>query len=151
LLNEAQTHKLEGNTLFQATEPDLDGAIGSYKAALELLPVISLTPEPDNKKDPELAPQSSDQSDPTATTSGVVELTEEQAEAIIRADEERQAEITRREEEEKNPVIMERRQLEREIEDVKKAVWGNLGAVHVKKGDDKEAVKACTEGEPRRM
>jgi hypothetical protein len=76
-----------------------------------------------------------------------MELTDEQAEAIKRADEAREAESRRREEEEKDPEVKLKRGVEREIEETKKAVWGNLGAVWVKKGDDKEAVTVCTEGE----
>ena len=146
LLQEAQQHKLEGNSLFQATEPDLDGAIGAYKAALEILPTTSLTPQPEAKK-PEV--EGSKAKAVEEATSGLVELTDEQADAIKLLEEEREAEVKRREEEERDPVVMQKREVEREIEDVKKAVWGNLGAVWVKKGDDKEVMTACTEGEPR--
>jgi hypothetical protein len=144
LLQEAQQHKLEGNSLFQATEPDLDGAIGAYKAALEILPTTSLTPQP-KAKEPEVDGGKAKAAD--VATSGVVELTDEQAEAIKLAEEEREAESKRHEEEERDPVVMQKREVEREIEDTKKAVWGNLGAVWVKKGDDKEAMTACSEGE----
>lgn len=148
LLQEAQQHKLEGNTLFQAAEPDLDGAIGAYKAALEILPTTSLTPQP-KTKEPDVGTNGVDgkAKDPATGTSGVVELTDEQAEAIKVAQEEAEVEAKRREEEERDPVVMQKREVEREIEDVKKAVWGNLGAVWVKKGDDKEVMTACTEGE----
>ena len=131
---------MEGNALFQNAEPDLDGAIGAYKEALNLLPITSFTPQPDPTPSPS-------REVPEPEQSGVMELTDEQAEAIRLADEAREAETRRRDEEERDPEVKLKRGVEREIEEMKKAVWGNLGAVWVKKGDDKEAVTACTEGE----
>ena len=107
--------------------------------------MTSLTPEPEPlpaTKDPRKVAD-----DEIPEQSGVMELTDDQAEAIKRADEAREAEAKRKEAEENDLEIKLRRDVEREIEETKKAVWGNLGAVWVKKGDDKEAVAACTEGE----
>ena len=110
---------------------------------MQILPTTSLTPQT-KEKEPRAEGDKAKVTD--AATSGLVELTDEQAEAIKIAEEEQQAEIKRLEEEERDPIIMQKREVEREIEDTKKAVWGNLGAVWVKKGDDKEVMTACSEG-----
>jgi hypothetical protein len=135
--------KNQGNVLFQASEPDLDGAIGAYKSALDTLPVTSLSPKPDPPR-PVETPKDMPQ---VPESSGITELTDEQAEALARAEQERREEMRKREEEERDPVVRAKRDVEREIEGLKKVVWGNLGAVWVTKGDDKEAVTACSEGE----
>jgi len=116
LVDEATTLKSRGNTLF--TKQDLDGALEAYLEALKLLP--------------EAAPPQ------TTPTSGVQELTDEQAKAL-------DEEIRERESESSRPDAMARRSVQRQIGDARKALWSNIGAVYVSKGDDKEAVNACTE------
>lgn len=111
------------------------------------MPVTSLTPESEPAPSTRDSRKVPDDEPLVPGHSGVMELTDEQAEVIRRADEAREAKARRRAEEENDPEIKLKRGIEREIEETKKAVWGNLGAVWVKKGDDKEAVSACTEGE----
>lgn len=150
LIIRAQELKQQGNTAFQETGDDtsMSRAESSYKEALSCLPRTKI------KEEAEVAAEARDRRDPVnssdTTSSGVQEVSEDQA-AEIQAHEEskRLAEEARRLEEERaanDPLLKERREIESEVDDLKKTLWGNLGAVWVKKGDDKEAVEACNEG-----
>jgi hypothetical protein len=116
--------------------------LAAYLEALKLLPETTPVSKP-----------------PPPPPTGVEELTDEQA-AVL------ENEIRERELESSRPDAVTRRSLERQIDDARKALWSNIGAVYVKKvsktnqprphghadnqcpaqGDDKEAVNACTEG-----
>jgi hypothetical protein len=106
-LEEATTLKSRGNALF--AEPELDGALAAYLEALKLLPETTPVSKP-----------------PPPPPTGVEELTDEQA-AVL------ENEIRARELESSRPDAVTRRSLERQIDDARKALWSNIGAVYVKK------------------
>ncbi len=67
------------------------------------------------------------------SSSGITELTDAQAQALTaQAEAEEQARLFH-EEQERRPEVMKRREVEKGIEELKKVVWGNMGAVWVKK------------------
>jgi hypothetical protein len=117
LLARATALKETGNKHFLAKPRRLDEARDSYNAALDHLP--------------DLPPPRPFQTAP-AESSGLQEVTEEEAEAI-------EAENAREKDTEREGV-------EQEIRECTKAVYGNLGAVYVAQEEWKQAVDVCTKG-----
>lgn len=143
LLCQATEFKQQGNTHFTSSPPSLDKAMSCYKTALDHLPITSFTRARAPARSPTSGPPDLSQSPVPLIPDqpGIFELSEEQAEAI---EKEEEAKILKAAED-AQPDVKARRKVESEIEDLKKVIWANLGAIHVKNGNDKEAANACSE------
>lgn len=108
--------KDNGNKHFTASPQRLDEARKSYLSAIDTLPVC---PRPEKAK-------------PKAEASGLEEVTDEEA-AQIEADR-------------LQPKDTERDDVEADIRECTKAVWGNLAAVYLAEKEYKLAVEACNNG-----
>jgi hypothetical protein len=127
--------KAQGNSHFTSKPPSHASAVEAYKSALAVLP-----PCPRKEATPQIKPKH--------VGSVIEEVTDEQAEEIIAAEQER---------EHPNAEQQERDRLEEDIRDCTKACWSNLAACHLAmvsgsvkgladmQGDNKDAVEACTE------
>jgi hypothetical protein len=122
LVTRAQNLKVEGNTAFTSKPPNTELAIQEYESALRLLP-----PVPKLEAPPTPAPAST----------GIQEITDEEAEAIAFAEKAK----------EKGAEISERETVEMEVRDCGKACHGNLAACWALLKEDKKVVEACNQGE----
>lgn len=127
--------KAQGNSHFTSKPPSHATAVEAYKSALALLP-----PCPRKEATPQIKPEH--------VGSVIEEVTDEQAEEIIAAEQAK---------EHPGAEQQERDRLEEDIRECIKACWSNLAACHLAtvrgwagdradmQGDDKGAVEACTE------
>lgn len=116
LLQRGVSLKDNGNKHFIARPQRLEEARKSYLAAIDTLPVC---PRPEKAA-------------PKTESSGLAEVTDEEA-AQIEADRLR-------------PRDTERDDVESDIRECTKAVWGNLAAVYLAEKEYKQAVEACNKG-----
>jgi hypothetical protein len=105
LLGKATELKTKGNAHFTSKSPEHERAVEAYHSALALLP-----PCPRHAK-PRVE----------TTSSGIEEVTDDQAEKIVA--EEKAKEL--------NPEESEREEVEEEIRECTKACWGNLAACYL--------------------
>ncbi|KAK6905193.1 hypothetical protein I204_08149 [Kwoniella mangroviensis CBS 8886] len=132
LLNLATKLKNEGNDLYKFNPPKYDQAILSYIKALDHLPFIP---------NPSVSDQEKEKNDEKKKEvgSGIEEVTDEEALKIQEEQEHDQS---------KNGISdedQERLDVENDIKEMNKAVWGNLAACYIAIKDDKKAVEACSE------
>lgn len=117
LLQRGLSLKNTGNKHFTANPQRLDEARKSYLAAIDTLPSC---PRPEKTKS-------------KVETSGLAEITDEEAAQI---DAERL-----------QPKDTERDNVEADVRECTKAVWGNLAAVYLAEKEYRQAVEACNSGE----
>ncbi|WWC58100.1 uncharacterized protein I303_100635 [Kwoniella dejecticola CBS 10117] len=147
LLDKASRLKEEGNDLFKNKPPKYDEAIVSYLKAIDHIPP---TPELDaleSEKEKERIQMKNKEREAEkirnlSGSGGVIqEVTEEEA---LRIEQEANEPPPTEGEEEDNQKS-ERLEVQLEIREMTKAVWGNLAACYIAIKDDKKAVEACTE------
>ncbi|WVN89262.1 uncharacterized protein L203_104481 [Cryptococcus depauperatus CBS 7841] len=149
LLSRAINHKNLGNTHYTSKPPQYNKAIECYKLALDHLPAFpKVDDDKDDKNGEELQSKENDNEGLTSKrkdkgkpprppiSSGIQELTEEEAEAINEVEEE---------EKNKTPEQKEREEVKQEIEDATKACYGNLAACYISLKDDDKAIAACND------
>ncbi|WVW81775.1 hypothetical protein I302_103772 [Kwoniella bestiolae CBS 10118] len=126
LLDLATKLKNEGNDVYKTKR--YDEAIGSYLKALDHLPSV---PNPNSTEKGE-----KEDTKKKTEESGIEEVNDEEA-LKIQQEEQNQIGLSLEEE--------ERREIEDDVREMTKAVWGNLAASYLAIKDDKKAVEACTE------
>nr|ODN88135.1 hypothetical protein L204_06400 [Cryptococcus depauperatus CBS 7855] len=135
LLSRAINHKNLGNTHYTSKPSQYNKAIECYKLALDHLPAFpKVDDDKDDKNGEELQSKENDNGGLTSKrkdkgkpprppiSSGIQQLTEEEAEAINEVEEE---------EKNKTPEQKEREEVKQEIEDATKACYGNLAACYI--------------------
>ncbi|WWC99271.1 hypothetical protein V866_006167 [Kwoniella sp. B9012] len=132
LLDLATKLKNEGNDLYKSKPPKYDQAILSYIKALDHLPSIPNRSVSDQEKE-------KNDEKKKEVGSGIEEVTDEEALKIQEEQEQDQSKNGISDEEQ------ERLDVENDIREMNKAVWGNLAACYIAIKDDKKAVEACTE------
>ncbi|WWC66857.1 uncharacterized protein I206_100764 [Kwoniella pini CBS 10737] len=128
LLFKAKKLKENGNELFKNKPPNYEKAIEFYLKAINHLPP---TPELDQK---EIIKEQEEKV--KISNSGIEEVTDEEAFKI----QENSNKLNNSNQEESDRI-----NIQLEIKELTKAVWGNLAACYIAIKDDKKAVEACTE------
>ncbi|WVR03626.1 hypothetical protein IAU60_000619 [Kwoniella sp. DSM 27419] len=136
LLQRAVDHKAAGNSAFTSKPPRHEAAVAAYLAAIGHLPDVPPAPV---TADPGQGAGSGPRAKAggAAGTSGIQEVTEEEAEQIVR-EAKRAAEAGAENQE------VRRRDVEGEIRETTRACWGNLAACYIAMKEDQKAVDACT-------
>lgn len=166
MLTDAECLRKEGNELYKSgKESDLEAAIETYRRALAALPETSVErarTATQEKKRAEASRGDVKAEDektanvPSMPESGIVELTDEQADAFEQEENRKRQEALRAqqqaEENERNKANDEIQHLEGKIEEIKGFLYGNISAAYVALNKDSEAVEAASKCEsPSKM
>lgn len=135
--------KVEGNEHFTSKPPRHSDAVDSYETALKVLPTFDTL---NNDQDEAGSKPMNAQSPPLPKEgSGVQELSDAEAAAL-------EAELaSKTSNDDDKPVELseeeQRKEVEEQITDTRKACLGNLGACFLAMERDKDCVDVCTQGE----